>query len=97
MSTLDLTKLELAELDTGSLCLAPPAFCERDHLRGPLEEAEGPRAAHLALHTAHVFVFSCAGSGIGKKFKDADVQKDMKNFPYKIVASTNGDAWVYSG
>lgn len=31
---------------------------------------------------------------IGRKFKDAEVQKDIKNVPYKIVAHTNGDAWV---
>lgn len=33
---------------------------------------------------------------IGRKFKDDEVQKDLKSFPFKIVASTNGDAWVYS-
>ena len=31
---------------------------------------------------------------IGRKFKDAEVQKDISNVPYKIVAHTNGDAWV---
>ncbi|KAK1924350.1 heat shock protein [Papiliotrema laurentii] len=31
---------------------------------------------------------------IGRKFKDAEVQKDIANVPYKIVAHTNGDAWV---
>ncbi|OCF32991.1 chaperone DnaK [Kwoniella heveanensis BCC8398] len=31
---------------------------------------------------------------IGRKFKDAEVQKDIGNVPFKIVAHTNGDAWV---
>jgi len=31
---------------------------------------------------------------IGRKFKDAEVQKDLSNVPYKIVAHSNGDAWV---
>ncbi|KIH90193.1 molecular chaperone DnaK [Sporothrix brasiliensis 5110] len=31
---------------------------------------------------------------IGRKFKDAEVQRDLKEVPYKIVQHTNGDAWV---
>ena len=31
---------------------------------------------------------------IGKKFKDASVQKDIKTSPFKITESKNGDAWV---
>lgn len=31
---------------------------------------------------------------IGRKFKDAEVQKDIANVPYKIIAHSNGDAWV---
>ena len=31
---------------------------------------------------------------IGRKFKDAVVQKDIKMVPYKIVKADNGDAWV---
>ncbi|MEL5848953.1 MAG: molecular chaperone DnaK [Candidatus Igneacidithiobacillus chanchocoensis] len=31
---------------------------------------------------------------IGRKFDDAEVQKDMKHVPYKIAKSDNGDAWV---
>ncbi|MCE5387920.1 MAG: molecular chaperone DnaK [Acidithiobacillus sp.] len=31
---------------------------------------------------------------IGRKFDDAEVQKDMKHVPYKIVNADNGDAWV---
>lgn len=37
----------------------------------------------------------CANSRlIGRKFKDAEVQTDLSNVPFKIVAHTNGDAWV---
>lgn len=31
---------------------------------------------------------------IGRKFNDAEVQKDIKMVPYKIVPAKNGDAWV---
>ena len=32
---------------------------------------------------------------IGRKFKDAEVQNDIKNVPYKLIPSPeNGDAWV---
>lgn len=31
---------------------------------------------------------------IGRKFSDAEVQRDIKEVPYKIVPHTNGDAWV---
>ncbi|KAK3990015.1 heat shock 70 kDa protein [Cladorrhinum sp. PSN332] len=31
---------------------------------------------------------------IGRKFTDAEVQKDIKEVPYKIVQHSNGDAWV---
>lgn len=31
---------------------------------------------------------------IGRKFKDSEVQKDISNVPYKIVAHSNGDAWL---
>ena len=31
---------------------------------------------------------------IGRKFSDAEVQKDLTNVPFKIIAHTNGDAWV---
>ncbi|KAH7701710.1 Heat Shock Protein family member (hsp-6)-like protein, partial [Aphelenchoides avenae] len=31
---------------------------------------------------------------IGRRFEDAEVQKDMKIVPYKIVRASSGDAWV---
>ncbi len=31
---------------------------------------------------------------IGRKFKDAEVQKDLDLVPYKIIAADNGDAWL---
>ncbi|OUM55373.1 hypothetical protein BVG19_g4900 [[Candida] boidinii] len=31
---------------------------------------------------------------IGRRFEDNEVQKDIKQVPYKIVKHTNGDAWV---
>ncbi|KAG5455439.1 MAG: heat shock protein 70 family, partial [Olpidium bornovanus] len=31
---------------------------------------------------------------IGRKFRDAEIQKDIPSVPYKIVAHSNGDAWV---
>jgi len=33
---------------------------------------------------------------IGRRFEDAEVQKDMKMVSYKIVKASNGDAWVQS-
>jgi len=31
---------------------------------------------------------------IGRKYKDAEVQRDIQQVPYKIVQHANGDAWV---
>ncbi|KAL3228517.1 Import motor subunit, mitochondrial [Nakaseomyces bracarensis] len=31
---------------------------------------------------------------IGRRFEDAEVQRDIKQVPYKIVKHNNGDAWV---
>jgi len=31
---------------------------------------------------------------IGRKFTDAEVQRDVQQVPYKIVQHSNGDAWV---
>ena len=34
---------------------------------------------------------------VGRKFTDAEVQKDIGMVPYKIVAHDNGDAWIELG
>jgi molecular chaperone DnaK len=34
---------------------------------------------------------------MGRKFKDAEVQRAMKRLPYKVVEAKNGDAWVDMG
>ncbi|TDA94368.1 Hsp70 family protein, partial [Halomonas marinisediminis] len=31
---------------------------------------------------------------IGRRFDDADLEKDKKNLPYAVVNGGNGDAWV---
>jgi molecular chaperone DnaK len=31
---------------------------------------------------------------IGRKFKDSEVKKDIKNSPFEIIEAENGDAWV---
>jgi molecular chaperone DnaK len=31
---------------------------------------------------------------IGRKYNDVEVQRDIKEVPYKIIQHTNGDAWV---
>jgi molecular chaperone DnaK len=34
---------------------------------------------------------------MGRKFKDSEVQYDIKRLPYKIVEASNSDAWVVMG
>ncbi len=34
---------------------------------------------------------------IGRRFTDAEVQKDIKMVPYSIIGADNGDAWVEAG
>ena len=31
---------------------------------------------------------------IGRRFEDAEVQRDVSIMPYKIIKADNGDAWV---
>ena len=33
---------------------------------------------------------------IGRKFKDAEVQKDIDMMPFKITEASNGDAWIHA-
>jgi len=33
---------------------------------------------------------------IGRKFKDAEVQKDIDLMPFKITEASNGDAWIHA-
>ncbi len=34
---------------------------------------------------------------MGRKFRDPEVQYDIKRLPYKIIEASNGDAWVVMG
>lgn len=34
---------------------------------------------------------------MGRKFKDSEVQYDIKRLPYKIIEASNNDAWVVMG
>lgn len=37
--------------------------------------------------------FTATKRYIGRRFEDADVKKDLKHVPYKLVPSPNGDVW----
>lgn len=51
-----------------------------------------PAKRQSAVNSANTFF--ATKRLIGRKFKDDEVQKDLKNIPYSIVEHTNGDAWV---
>jgi molecular chaperone DnaK len=34
---------------------------------------------------------------IGRRFEDAEVQKDIEHMPFKITKASNGDAWISTG
>eukprot|EP01054_Gregarina_sp_Poly1_P000463 Gregarina_sp_Poly_1__462@NODE_110_length_13975_cov_113_221887_g97_i0_p2_GENE_NODE_110_length_13975_cov_113_221887_g97_i0NODE_110_length_13975_cov_113_221887_g97_i0_p2_ORF_typecomplete_len636_score119_06HSP70/PF00012_20/5_8e120HSP70/PF00012_20/6_9e02MreB_Mbl/PF06723_13/5_1e25MreB_Mbl/PF06723_13/3_4e03FGGY_C/PF02782_16/8_7e03FGGY_C/PF02782_16/4_4e08PilM_2/PF11104_8/5_9e07PilM_2/PF11104_8/1_9e03PilM_2/PF11104_8/1_3e03StbA/PF06406_11/0_00017FtsA/PF14450_6/25FtsA/PF14450_6/2_7e05FtsA/PF14450_6/2_2e03 len=34
---------------------------------------------------------------IGRRFQEADVQREMSKLPYKVVKAKNGDAWIQAG
>jgi molecular chaperone DnaK len=53
----------------------------------------GAPAKRQAVTNAKNTVFA-AKRLIGRRFKDKEVQKDIKQMPYEIVAAKNGDAWV---
>lgn len=48
----------------------------------------------MPLNGKLAFIRPLTSSLIGRKFTDAEVQTDLSNVPYKIVAHSNGDAWV---
>ncbi|KAG1662479.1 Stress-70 protein, mitochondrial [Nymphon striatum] len=51
-----------------------------------------PAKRQAVTNTANTF--SATKRLIGRRFDDAEVQKDLKNVSYKIVKASNGDAWV---
>jgi molecular chaperone DnaK len=57
------------------------------------EELVGASAKRQAVTNPQNTLFAIKRL-IGRKFKDAEVQKDIDLVPYKIIAADNGDAWV---
>ena len=57
------------------------------------ERLVGVAAKRQAVATPEHTLFATTRL-IGRKFTDAEVQRDIKEVPYKIVQHTNGDAWV---
>ncbi|RSH83097.1 Hsp70 chaperone [Apiotrichum porosum] len=57
------------------------------------ERLVGQPARRQAVVNAENTIFASKRL-IGRKFSDAEVQKDIGQVPYKIIAHTNGDAWV---
>ncbi|KAL1411438.1 Hsp70 ATPase ssc1 [Vanrija albida] len=57
------------------------------------ERLVGQPARRQAVVNAENTIFASKRL-IGRKFSDPEVQKDIKQVPYKIVAHSNGDAWV---
>jgi molecular chaperone DnaK len=97
MPTLSRTQKVCTELHLSYLCLLTPigsrttpsvvAFAEDG------ERWVGAPAKRQAVVNPENTLFATKRL-IGRKFTDADVQRDMKELPYKIVQHTNGDAWV---
>ncbi len=57
------------------------------------ERVVGQIAKRQAVTNSENTIFSIKRL-MGRKFRDAEVQKDVKVLPYKIVENKNGDAWV---
>lgn len=57
------------------------------------ERLVGAPAKRQAV-TNSVNTLSATKRLIGRRFTDAEVQKDMKNVSFKIVKASNGDAWL---
>jgi molecular chaperone DnaK len=53
----------------------------------------GASAKRQAVTNSKNTVFA-AKRLIGRKFKDAEVQKDIDMMPFKIIEAENGDAWI---
>ncbi|XRX42499.1 MAG: molecular chaperone DnaK [Buchnera aphidicola (Eriosoma harunire)] len=53
----------------------------------------GQPAKRQAITNPHNTLFAIKRL-IGRRFKDEEVQRDIKIMPYKIVESDNGDAWI---
>src|SRR5512141_2595179 len=57
------------------------------------ERVVGQIAKRQAITNSENTIFSIKRL-MGRKFKDVEVQRDLKILPYKIVDNKNGDAWV---
>jgi molecular chaperone DnaK len=57
------------------------------------ERVVGQIAKRQAITNSENTIFSIKRL-MGRKFRDTEVQKDLKILPYKIVENKNGDAWV---
>jgi len=57
------------------------------------ERVVGQIAKRQAVTNSENTIFSIKRL-MGRKYRDAEVQKDIKVLPYKIVENKNGDAWV---
>src|SRR4030066_1115795 len=57
------------------------------------ERVVGQIAKRQAITNSENTIFSIKRL-MGRKFRDREVQKELKILPYKIVGNKNGDAWV---
>src|SRR5512135_788117 len=57
------------------------------------ERVVGQIAKRQAITNSENTIFSIKRL-MGRKYRDSEVQKDLKILPYKIVEANNGDAWV---
>jgi len=57
------------------------------------ERVVGQIAKRQAITNSENTIFSIKRL-MGRKYRDPEVQKDLKILPYKIVESKNGDAWI---
>ncbi len=57
------------------------------------ERVVGQIAKRQAITNSENTIFSIKRL-MGRKFRDAEVQRDVKILPYRIVEAANNDAWV---